>query len=108
MPVLLKSAGYRDAPKGTEQAGSAGKQQDGHMQSTLFSRSAHELSKVVSAWLCRAYVLVYQGASQQHTSLPNMGKLSYFQTVLTKKSHETPGKHKKILHLPAWDIFQCV
>lgn len=54
MSVRLKSAGYRDAQKGTEQAGSAGQKQDGHIQSTLFSRSAQELSKVVSAWLCCA------------------------------------------------------
>lgn len=54
MSVQLKSAGYRDAHKGTEQAGSAGKKQDGHIQSTLSSRSVHELSKAVSAWLCCA------------------------------------------------------
>lgn len=42
MSVLLKSAGDRDAQKGIEQAGSEGKKQDGLMQSTLFSRSAHE------------------------------------------------------------------
>lgn len=54
MSVLLKSAGYGDAQKGIEQAGSAGKKQDGHRRSTLFSRSARELSKVVSARLCCA------------------------------------------------------
>lgn len=83
---LVCTTGYRDAQKGTEQAGSTGKKQDGHRQSMLSSRSAHELKQgcFYQAVLCQCAGLLRSVSTAQFTSYYRKARI--LTTVCTKKS----------------------